>query len=207
MSLEGQSSHDRCAAIEAEFQGLLQRARDGDKDAGIAFVRRFGPNILKIIRRKYLPKDSTLRPLIDSADLSQMAWMKMWEEVLEGKPIRDEEEFMKQFCTVARQVFLMQHREQVQAAKRSRDREETSEAAENAPDASLDPTVQTALREECRILLESTRGRDRQILIMIRDGYRTDEIAMELQVNVRTVQRALEAIRERMKRKRGGEGD
>ena len=61
------------------FQDLLQRVRAGNQEAARLLYEEFTVDLITTIRDRYLPQTSRLRRLLDSGDLEQEVWFRVFQ--------------------------------------------------------------------------------------------------------------------------------
>jgi RNA polymerase sigma-70 factor (ECF subfamily) len=68
---------------DPEFRALLARLRGGDQDAATDLLRRYEPQVRRLIRVRLT--DPQLRRLLDSADIFQSVFLAFFVKVVEGR--------------------------------------------------------------------------------------------------------------------------
>jgi RNA polymerase sigma factor (sigma-70 family) len=172
----------------------------GSEDAAMAFLDRYGPWVLQVVRENLNPG---MRTQFDSLDFVQDVWAAFFANPPpEGKFKRPEE--------LAAFLRGIAHNKVIDAARRlasdNRDakREQSlndSATAESKWFIANQPTPSEEVKgqEAWEGLLAGQPIVYRRILILLRDGRTAVEVAAELGIHVRTVQRLIVKILARHK--------
>lgn len=159
-------------AEETEFAALIQRVRSGDAEAATELVRRYEPEVRRLVRvRLTSPR---LGRVIDTADICQSVLANFFVRVTAGQfELENPEQLLKLLVTMARNK-LLDHLRKQRADRRDDRRLQASSPAALAtlPDGGASPSelvarqdvleqVRQRLSDEERALMESRmQGRD-----------------------------------------------
>jgi RNA polymerase sigma factor (sigma-70 family) len=183
---------------EAEFGffDLLARARQGDEAAAAAIVEKYGPDVLRVVRR-HLAAET--RRMLDSADLVQSVWRLFFAHELQAHDFADDRELRRFLLRMSREKVHDANRRYLDSqrvnVRKVHSLEELSSAVkERLQDPGPSPSETAEAKEALEILLATMTPRQVGILVMLLDGYSHQEIAEEIRCTERTVQRAIERI-------------
>ncbi len=188
-----------------EFEQLLERVREGDEDASAAFVARFGPYILRIVRRKLHQK---LRAKFDSADFVQAVWASFFGRLPDLDVCNSHKQLATYLAMLARSKTVDEFRRRM-TQKLNLQREVSLEdcplPTESPPDK---PFPQRATPSEAAVaneawdqLIKDRGDLSLRVLELRLTGATFTEIAQQLGVSDRTARR----IVRRSQRRLGGE--
>ena len=176
-----------------EFRELMERLQGGSEEAARELFERYGPHIIRVVRRRL---DKKLRPKFDSADFLQSVWASFFAG-RGKKPTFDRPEALVAFLvSLARNKVVDKFRQRVHTQKYNVARErslESSTAGQARALAGRQPTPsQVAMaNERWEQLLEGQPAHYRQILVLLRQGHTHQQIAAALGLNEKTVRRLL----------------
>lgn len=182
-----------------DFRALMQRIHEGSEDAVREMIDRYGPHILRVVRRKLDPK---LRSKYDSADFVQSVWASFfayrYERVFE-RP----EALIAFLVSLARNKVVDAVRQRLQRQKYNVNRERSLQGsalpAANEVRA-LQPTASqiAVAKEEWERLVDDLATTEKKILDLSMAGRSADEIATELGLTYRHVRRVMHNLATRM---------
>lgn len=184
-----------------DFQTLMRRAREGSPEATQELFERFSDRIRQVIRMRISRR---LRREYDSQDFLQSTWASFFLGTPpEGVTFDNPDELLTFLVTMAYNKVAQAYRDRCHARRRSRAREERSVQdlpEDSRPDLAVrQPTPsQLAIAEEHWELLQ--RGQPpqvRRILEMLRAGHTHLEVAAEVDVHPKVIQRLLRKLNER----------
>jgi RNA polymerase sigma factor (sigma-70 family) len=175
---------------------LVQRARQGDQDAAHDIVTRYSPSILQIVRRHIAER---VRTLVDSTDLLQDVWAAFFGKSIHQRTFGRGESLIHFLVVLAKHKVIELNRRLLDTASYNLRRERSLAARSLAEKAKLiahDPPperVAIAL-EEYQHLLKHVPEPYRRILEMLHDGYSPAEIAMEVELQERTIRHIIRLV-------------
>ncbi len=181
--------------VHDDFAALMQSVRAGSEEAARQLVERFGPRILRVVRRRLNPK---LRSKFDSLDFQQDVWASFFAD--SSDKTFDRPEALAAFlATMARNKVLMAVRQRCQIQKYNVDREHSldgSAAYEARGVAGPDPTPSqlAVAQEKWDQLLKGRPRRYQRILIMLRQGHTQVQISQQLGIDERSVRRIIQKL-------------
>jgi len=179
-----------------EFQQLLEGVREGDDAAARQLVERYGPHVLRVVRRRL---DRSLRSKFDSADFLQAVWASFFAIPDQNFTFDESGALVAFLVTLARNKVVDAVRQRLRTQKydvhRERDLDPEGPRRETAL-AGREPTPsQIAIaREEWQRILQKQPAHYQGILHSRRQGQRPREIAEELGVSVKTVRRVIRKL-------------
>jgi RNA polymerase sigma-70 factor (ECF subfamily) len=175
------------------FQDLLQRARECCDESARELVERYGPHILRVVRRRL---NKRLRSKFDSVDFVQAVWASFFALPMEKYQFDRPEQLVEFLMGLARNKVVDAVRQRLATQKYNIERElpiHDSAVNEQLDLAARGPTAsQVAIaKEECERLQDVERTRDERILDSLGTGLNLQEIAREIGVSEKTVRRVL----------------
>jgi RNA polymerase sigma factor (sigma-70 family) len=185
---------------ENELSQLLHRVRQGQEGAAEELVSRYGPQVLRVVRRSLNRK---LRSKFDSLDFVQAVWASFFAQVGYHGQCQDLQD-------VAAYLRAMAHHKTIDEVRRhlrTRTHGVQREAGWDAPVLSSvskmtseepGPSELAAAHEAWDQLTTGRSNRSIQVFELRRDGATYPEIAERLGVNERTVRRILERAERRL---------
>jgi RNA polymerase sigma factor (sigma-70 family) len=179
-----------------ELALLMQRLREGSQDAARELWERYGEHVLRVLRRKL---DRKLRAKFDSADIAQAVWISFFIEPCHDYRFERPEDLLAFLADLAQHKLVDLKRQRYRTKKHNVNREhslEGSAAAEASakPDRRASPMHTAIAQERWEQLLERQPPHYRHILEMLHQGYTHEEIARELGISAKTVQRLLRKL-------------
>jgi RNA polymerase sigma-70 factor (ECF subfamily) len=182
--------------LEQEFAQLMQRLREGSEEAAQVLFERYGPHILRVVRRKLHHK---LRPQFDSIDFVQDVWASFFADRSRQATFDRPEALVRFLANMACHKVIDAFRHNVRAQKRDATRERPLEQIVDTHKARLvaqDPTPShvAGVNEEWEQLAKRLPARYQPMLALLRQGDTHEEIARKLGLHEKTVQRMLRRI-------------
>ena len=176
----------------AKFNALMERVLSGSQSAAEELFRDYEPYLLKAIRRRLT---KWLRPKFDSLDFAQDVWASFFAEKPGDRVFRNPDELVK-FLTelarnkvvdAARQVNTKKHN-----VKRERSLDDSRRFNKNALRADQPTPSQFLMsQEEWAAFLRRQPLVYRHIFILLREGKTHAQIASDLGIDKKTVQRVI----------------
>ncbi len=191
------SQHEGC------FDELLRRIQEGQPGAAEEFIARYGPHVLRTVRRALHRR---LRSKFDSEDFVQAVWASFFADLRQsenGFQLYDVVAYLK---AMARNKTISEFRRRRARKPFVRRREVPWIDLRKDIDSSVPPHGPTpsALAVAQEIWNDLTDGRSAdsvEIFEMRRRGISRVEIARRLGINERTIRRFLDQAQRRLKRR------
>jgi RNA polymerase sigma factor (sigma-70 family) len=188
------------AAPENDFLQLMQRVLGGDGTAAVELLDRYGPAVRHAVRCRLSRK---MRSKFDSLDFVQDVWASFFANPPGENDFPDQEKLIAFLTQVARNKVVDAARQRFVGKKYNIQREYSldndlpggpSQVAASQPT----PSEVFIGREQWDRLLRSQPRVYRRILILASEGRQAEEIATELGINVRTVERFMSKLLEKL---------
>ena len=176
-----------------EFTELIQQVRNGSQDAAWELIESFGPQILRVVRRR-LPV--VLRQKFDSQDFVQAAWASIFAHRSRLTRFTRSEEFVAFMGAVAGNKVGMEVRKRLQGQKYNVQNEKSLDDSVKAP-ANIhqpSPSQVAVARERWTQILADQPPHYRKIIELRYTGVSYGEIAERLGFDESTVRRAMKKI-------------
>jgi RNA polymerase sigma factor (sigma-70 family) len=182
------------AETALDFQELLDRAKAGSADAARDLVDRYGDHVLRMVRRR-LPE--RLRSKFDSLDFVQDVWASFFADPPPPAAFAGAGALVAYLTRMAQNKVAGAVQKRLKTARYNVNRERPLPAATEGDASAIpadDPTAsQLAIGNETwERLLRHARPADRLILVHLRERKTHAEVAAEVGVSVKTVQRVLD---------------
>lgn len=194
----------------SEFATLMAEASRGSEDAAWRITEVYTPHIMRAVRAT-LP--TAIRPKADSQDYAQAVWASVFLSGRDFKQFTSPQQFIAYLAAAARHKIIDDYRHFTKTQAYNV-RVEVPLESDDGPQGrgrSLQrrgplvksrepPASQVArMRERWHVILDSCSERDRKIVSLRRAGHGLDEIATRLNINERTVRRALNRLLDGLK--------
>jgi RNA polymerase sigma factor (sigma-70 family) len=178
---------------EVEFAELLSRAKALDPDAVERLWKECGPSVLRAIQRRVGRQTSRF----DAGDVAQAVWLTFYRNIGKLPEVSSQNDLVKYLEATAANKVRMEYRKHVTSRRRSVDREVAMDAESTPLIAERSATAsQFAMgREVWERLVNEAPSEHRRVALMAIDGRSQAEIARELGVHVRTVQRIFDRLK------------
>ncbi len=177
-----------------DFAALVRRVRDGSDEATRELIDRYGPHILRVVRRRL---SKQLRSKFDSLDFVQSVWASVFADRTALAEIDRPEALVAFLATLAHHKVVEQTQQRFRTRKRNIDQERRLEDAmtgagpEAVPGAEATPSQVAVANELWDRLLQGQPSQHQKILQLRRHGNTYEEIAATLGLNEKTVRRVL----------------
>ncbi len=168
----------------AEFQALVRRARNGSAEAVREVVAAYGPFILKVVRRRL---GQHLRVRYDSQDFEQMVWASFYALSREQYAFETPEQLGAFLAALARNKVA-------DAARRAPAAAGAEVAPDEVPARQPTPSQVAAAEERWDRLVAGLTPEHRRVLNLLRQGHSHAEIARELRLSTKLIQRLLRRL-------------
>jgi RNA polymerase sigma-70 factor (ECF subfamily) len=178
---------------------LLERARQDSEGSAQEIVERYGPYILRAVRRRLNKK---LRSKFDSVDFVQAVWASFFALPANRLQFERPQQLVDFLMGLARNKVVDAVRQRLETQKYDVNRElplYDSTAVDAREVKARGPTAsQVAIaKEEWQRAQDSAVPREERIVNWIQRGQSLESIAREIGVSVKTIRRVLERIRQR----------
>jgi DNA-directed RNA polymerase specialized sigma24 family protein len=184
---------------EHEFGQLMERVRLGCPAAVREVLQRYGGHIRAVVRAQLHHR---LRPQFDSIDFQQDVWASFFCGAPKGYKFKSPEALIRFLSEMAHNKVVEVFRARMLSFKHDLNRECSLDhvpAGEKAPEiASRHPTPsQVAMaKEEWDRLLNKQPVHHRRILELLRLGHTHEEIARQLCLSSKMVQRVIHSLKQ-----------
>ncbi|GAB5443114.1 MAG: hypothetical protein Fues2KO_34630 [Fuerstiella sp.] len=180
---------------EYAFRELTERLKNGSDDAFEEILERFGPYVMRSVRRSL---DRRLRARFDSQDFVQAVWMTVHEHRDRLAECASPDSLMALLVTIAQRKVRYQFRRHLQAQKQNINRERSMQNDSFVlplPDHSVEHPSQIVIaREQWDLMIDEEPAKYREIMELRCEGFTLDEIADKVGVNERTVRRVIRKL-------------
>lgn len=183
---------ERSMVQDSEFATLMAQVQGGCTASAQILHDRYGTHILRAVRRLLHQR---LRPKFDSIDFVQDVWVSFFADIPHGCAFREPEDLIAYLTTLARNKVAETFRTRLQRQKYNVNREcyLGGNPASVKDLRGNDPTPSEVVmgKEAWDVLLENQTPVHRHILTMLREGKEPQDIAQELGISQKTVQRVV----------------
>ena len=193
--MAGKSAWDM-SNTDAEFHALMERVLAGSEEAAAELFRDYEPYLLHAIRRRLSKR---MRPSFDSLDFAQDVWASFFAEDAIPRVFKTPAEFVAFLAKLA-------HNKVVDASRRRLKTPGNEAAPVRSIDDSLTfdkdqlvarqptPSQVVSKEDEWTTFLQGQKLLYRRIYILYREGKTQLQIAEELNIHVRTVNRVVNRL-------------
>lgn len=180
-------------APEKDFADLMRRVGDRSDEAARELVERFGPRILRMVRRR-LPR--ALRTKYDSVDFVQAVWASFFVLPPERLQFDSPDALGPYLGEMAAHKVIDAVRQRLEGAKYDAQREQIvadglNELAKSMPS----PEAIAIAREEWQKVLRNEPSHNQRMLKALGEGKNAEEVAREHGFSRKTVQRLVRRMR------------
>jgi RNA polymerase sigma-70 factor (ECF subfamily) len=181
------------AKTDDEFHGLMQRVMKGSEEAARELFREYGPYLIVAIRRHLTKR---MRSKFDSLDFAQDVWASFFAESRDLRAFTSPKELVAFLGKLARNKIVDARRHRL-TQKRASSKEmslDDSVRVDRSGIAGSEPTPsQIVMRqEEWDAFLGEKPEAYRHIFVLLSEGKSHEEIAAELGLHRRTVDRIIQ---------------
>jgi RNA polymerase sigma factor (sigma-70 family) len=190
--------HPKGTNLRRTFQSLLTDLSRGDAKAGEELFRRYGDLLLQVVRRHLNP---ALRRQVDSLDFVQDAWVALLHKPSEEWSFDSPEQLARFLATVARNKVIDAARHRLYAGDGMRREVALDARPPSDPclmNAHSTPSKAAMLKEFHEYLLEGMRPVHQEVGRILLEGKDPQQIADDLGVGRRMVERVRERIVKRL---------
>jgi DNA-directed RNA polymerase specialized sigma24 family protein len=179
-----------------DFKNLLQRLGEGDATAAEELVGRFGPHIVRSIRRRF--RHRKLRILYSTEDCMQSVWGSVFCNMDKLAQMESPEHLMHYLAKVACNKIVDQDRH-LRAQRNDVDRECALPGSQTADRFGLEspgptPSAQVAAKDEWEHKTKGLSSEKRTILELRAMGHTSEEIAEQTKYSGRGIRRILDQL-------------
>jgi RNA polymerase sigma factor (sigma-70 family) len=178
---------------DEQFNRLLGEAMNGSEEAARTLFEQYEEKLLKVIRRRLHKK---VRSKFDSVDFAQDVWKSFFMAPAGKRVFKNPQELLAFLTTLAQNKVIEAIRQRLSAQKYNVNREQSLDDSRSfnkdnlvAPGAT--PSQVVGAEEEWNAFLRTQPLVYRRIFILLREGLTHQQIAAEVGINVRTVERAV----------------
>lgn len=199
-------SNENLDPKSVNLTAALETVKSGDTRAYEQLVESLGGIVLTVIRRRMSQR---VRRYFDSQDFSQAVWASFYQDREKIQSLEDAQQLRKYICAIARNKVVDQMR-RVEGSGRTTDspaplsESEVEEAFSKVLDVgSATASTMFRLEEEWNELTHQCSDSDRRVLEMREKDYTMKQIAEELNLSSKSVQRVMDRFRRRWKSMEG----
>lgn len=179
-----------------EFAALMEGVRQGSEESVRELLDEYGPHVVRAIRRKL---NRPMRAKVDSVDFTQAVWASFFANRSQIERLDKPEALIAFLVQVAKNKVVDEFRRLFHTQKHDLNRERSLQGSaefEAGRIAARTPTPsQIAVTNELRDkLLDGQPPHYRQILQYRQLGMTQEEIARQMKLNVRTIQRVMQRL-------------
>ncbi|WZO95790.1 sigma-70 family RNA polymerase sigma factor [Isosphaeraceae bacterium EP7] len=189
---------------DADFAGMISRARGGDDAAARELICRFEADVRTMVRVR-LPK--LLRNRFDSLDFTQAVWASVFVGLRDDsdESFQDEDQMRKFLGGVVRNKVMEEYRRHTRTRKYDLAREQPLYVRRNGRDRPMDlpghePTPSQVVQagDQLNRLIAGRTDRAAEVIELRRQNLTFEEIAARMKMSERYVRRIVESLRERL---------
>lgn len=182
------------AEANEEFERLMERLRAGEPEAAEELYRKYADHVLRAVRRKL---QHGMRRHFDSVDFTQDVWGSFIAVPPETFTFTTPRGLIHYLAGMAAHKVLDATRERCNTAKRDAAREEPMLQEPAAPRNESASQVAIA-GERWQQLIEGLTPPQRQVVQLLQEGYTYEEIAGQLNLHPKAIQRLIRMLAERV---------
>ncbi len=176
-----------------EFHALMNKVLSGSQSAAQELFRDYEPYLLRAIRRRL---SNRIRSKFDSLDFAQDVWASFFAELPERRAFESPDMLIAFLTKLAQNKVIDAVRQRTKTQKYDVKREESIDDSkrfdkDNLAADQLTPSQILMTQEEWKEFLRKQPLVYQRIFILLREGKSHQEIAGELGIHVRTVQRVV----------------
>lgn len=186
---------------DSSFHDLVERLRANDGLAAAQFLKRYEPEIKRIIRVR-LFRDTRMRRLVDSMDVYQSVWLGFFKALAELQ-LEDEQKVLHLLGVIAHRK-VAEHYRRAGAKRRNFQRAAPGEGRElEEPAKDSSPSQHLAFQELVEEFNRRMSPRERELMQLRKDGLSWAEIAARLHGSDEGLRKQLDRAYERIVRELG----
>lgn len=182
------------------FAELMQRLRAGSEGAAQELLAQYENQVIRVVRRRL---NRQLRVLFDSADFAQAVWASFFGHLSIVSQFDRPESLVAFLARVASNKVIEEGRRRLRGQKHDVQRQQSIEgirARDGTEPAGDEPTpsAKAMALERWEQLTAERSGHELRILELRIGGATHEEIARDLGVSTKTVQRVIRKLSERL---------
>jgi RNA polymerase sigma-70 factor (ECF subfamily) len=188
--------------VDEHSQLLVSRWRAGDQDAARELFYRYSERLIALVRTRLSDK---VAPRLDAEDVVQSAYRSFFSGVRNNQYVLERSGDLWRLLVGMTIHKLLRQVEHHRAGRRSVEREQSASKTDdwlglNAEMLAREPSPDDAVAvlDEVEQLMRGLDARGRRMLEMRLQGFRTTEIANEVQCSDRMVRLVMEEVRDRL---------
>ena len=176
---------------DQEFHALMQKVVAGSADAAQQLFRDYGPYLLHAIRRRMSKR---IRSKFDSMDFAQDVWASFFAESPAKRSFDSPQQFIAFLAKLARNKVLDAVRQRLKTDKHDVRKEQSLDDStrlqkDRLADGQPTPSQILMTQEEWPAFLRKQPLVYRRVFILLREGKTQNQIAEELNIHLKTVNR------------------
>ena len=178
----------------ADFDLLMERLTNGDPDAPQELVERYGPHIVRSIRRRF--RTQKMRTLYATEDCMQSVWASIFSDLERLRELDSPQRLIKYLATVAANKLVDNNRKlssqknNVQLEKSVDGKPEVFQVKAEGPT----PSQMAAARDEWEYQTNRLSQRERTVLSLHLEGHSSQEIARRMDASGRGIRHVIRQI-------------
>jgi RNA polymerase sigma factor (sigma-70 family) len=184
---------------KAEFAALMAQVRAQSPGAMEELYRRFGEHVQRVVRRRLHQR---LRRCYDSQDFLQSVWASFVAVAPGQYSFQSPDELINYLCQIATNKIVEAVRQKLGSTQRHDISRETSLDERNPalakPSRDPTPSQEVMADEQWERMLQGLTGIQRQVLLLLRQGYTHREVSDRLGLHPKVIQRFLRKLNERL---------
>ncbi len=183
-----------CELVE-QLPALIERARQGNHQAISFIIDQYGAHLLRVVRRRLLSRQRPhLCRLFDWADFVQMVWLDFFHTGIHEVHSADPQQLKSYLSRIAANKVAVAERDYLICQKRSLLQQQSLENRDLPGKQRLishdsSPEQYAIIDEERQRLKTMGSSRERQVLELRQQGMTYSEVADNLSISRKTVQR------------------
>ena len=183
-----------------EFPVLMELVARGDEAGAAQLFHLYDDTVLRLVH-SLLRKYPRLRAVYDVEDLSQMIWRDFFAGPAKCDRFATPVDFLKYLTGMSYNQVRKAVREQLMTQKRDLRRSHhlsephVAAAADAVADPAPTPAQYAVSREEWEGWLKSLTKDQQSLVLMVRAGFRHEEIAGQFCCSLRTIERMVDELR------------
>lgn len=181
-------------SVSFEFRDLMDRVQAQAPDAVGELLNRYGPHILRVVRRRLKPE---IRSKFDSTDFVQAVWASFFALPLDDYRFDQSAALAAFLAEMAHHKVVDAVRQRLISQKYNVNRERPIEDAGSLSHGFPSPMDIAIAKEEWEKLIGESEPPHQQILTSLGEGFSAREVADQLGFCEKTVRRVLRRIRDR----------
>ena len=189
-------SCDAMREFPSEFAELMERVHEGSQDAAWRLLEKYGPHVKRFVRRNL---NQEMRSKFDSLDFAQVVWASFFREPDRMRRLESPADLISYLAIMARNKVVEEVRRRMLSVKHDVRREigfsELEQDLEvRTPNHDPTPSAVAIAKERWHTLMDNQPESVRRIVELRFMGATFGEIAEQLNIDERTVRRAIDGL-------------